>query len=156
MSRPIKTYYPILGLLGIKPMSGYEIRSWIEEYLGFFWNEGWGQIYPALKELKERGFISLQSDAAITKRGSRPRKVFAITESGRTALQRYLSVPPDDESFRSELLLKIFFGAAAEGEVIRRHVEAELAKQRAIEACRSSLDAELDARSVSDCDASSL
>jgi DNA-binding PadR family transcriptional regulator len=156
MSRTIKTYYPILGLLGIKPMSGYEIRSWIEEYLGFFWSEGWGQIYPALKELEERGYISLQGDEPGKSVGKRPRRVFAITESGRAALERYLSAPPADETFRSELLLKIFFGSAAGGEVIRRHVEAELAKQRAIEACRTSLDAELDSRSAPDCDASSI
>jgi PadR family transcriptional regulator, regulatory protein AphA len=152
MSRPIKTYYPILGLLGIKPMSGYEIRSWIEDYLGFFWSEGWGQIYPALRELEGRGYISLLSDAAAEAKGSRPRKVFAITESGKAALSRYLSAPPDDAIFRSELLLKIFFGAAAGDKVIQRHVEAELAKQRAIEACRSSLDGELDASSGTACD----
>ena len=38
-------------------MSGYEIRSWIEEYLGYFWSEGWGQLYPALAHLEELGYI---------------------------------------------------------------------------------------------------
>jgi PadR family transcriptional regulator AphA len=151
MSRPIKTYYPILGLLGIKAMSGYEIRSWIEEYLGFFWSEGWGQIYPALKELEERALIALRGDEPGEAKGKRRRKVYAITDAGKSALARYLSMPPDEAPLRNELLLKIFFGAAAGEGVVMRHVEAELAKRRAIEACASSLDAELDSYSGSGC-----
>jgi PadR family transcriptional regulator AphA len=152
MSRPIKTYYPILGLLGMKPMSGYEIKSWIEEYLGFFWSEGWGQIYPALRELEENELIRLQDDASSSSKGKRVRKVYAITEAGRAALVRYLNMPANDAPFRNELLLKIFFGAAAGAEVVKRHIEAELAKQRTIEACRSTIDLALDAYEKSGCD----
>ena len=152
MSRSIKTFYPILGLLGVKPMSGYEIKSWIEEYLGFFWNEGWGQIYPALKMLEERSLIAQIAEKATSTETRRPRKVFAITEPGKAYLARYLSAAPEDTGLRSELLLKVFFGKAAGGDAIARHVEAELAKQRAIGACRANLESELDSRSGTPCD----
>jgi PadR family transcriptional regulator, regulatory protein AphA len=89
-------------------MLGYEIRQWIEEYLGFFWSEGWGQVHPALRELESQGLVRLEEagPAAETKRA---RKVYSITESGRAYLTRYLGIPPEDQGFRNELLLKVFF-----------------------------------------------
>jgi PadR family transcriptional regulator, regulatory protein AphA len=152
MARSIKSYFPILGILRMKSMSGYEIRSWIEEYLGYFWNEGWGQLYPALKYLEERGFIRQDEDmtAARTK-GKREKKVYSITESGRAYFVRYLREPPEEQGLRDELLLKVFFGAAAEDKVIRRHLEVELAKRKVEESCQERLDRDLDASVAEGC-----
>ena len=52
------TDFALLGLLSIEPMSGYDIRQNFQESLNFFWNESYGQIYPALKRLLARGFIT--------------------------------------------------------------------------------------------------
>ena len=41
----------LLGMLSLGPMSGYEIRQPIEESIGNFWRESFGQIYPTLKRL---------------------------------------------------------------------------------------------------------
>ena len=145
MARTNKSFYPILGILGMKPMSGYEIRSWIEENLGFFWSEGWGQLYPALRNLEERGFIRQDGDlSASSRKGNRNKKIYSITESGRAHFVRYLGKPPEEQGFRDELLLKVFFGSAAENHIIKGHIEAELAKRRVEEASQERLERELD------------
>lgn len=135
-------------------MSGYELKSWIEEYLGFFWSEGWGQIYPALHEMERRGLISLQDGGAEhpkENKTKRPRKVYAITEAGKASLTRYLGMPPEDAPLRNELVLKVFFGSVAGADVVKHHMEAELAKQRAMLAGWSEMDRAIDAAGELDC-----
>lgn len=41
-----QTSYVILGLLSIAPnQTGYDIRKAVEETVGYFWSESYGQIY---------------------------------------------------------------------------------------------------------------
>ena len=45
-----RTAYVVLGILAIHDnQSGYEIRKTIEQSVGFFWGESYGQLYPTLK-----------------------------------------------------------------------------------------------------------
>jgi DNA-binding PadR family transcriptional regulator len=133
-----KSYLPILGLLALKPMSGYEIRTWITEYLSFFWTEGWGQIYPALKELEAEGAIERVEGES---QGKREKRVYRLLEAGRLKLSHYLASPPQPSTLRSELLLRVFFGAFADERAIRLHLEGELARLKSEEACREFLEA---------------
>jgi DNA-binding PadR family transcriptional regulator len=104
MARARNTQFPILGLLSIQPMSGYDIRCEIEQTLRFFWRESEGQIYPALKELEGKGNIE-----RVQGRGKqvRARQLYAITESGRMALREWVAAAPQEQSPRNEFLLKI-------------------------------------------------
>jgi DNA-binding PadR family transcriptional regulator len=43
--------YVILGLLSHQPMSGYELKKYAGQWISYFWDIGYGQIYPALKDL---------------------------------------------------------------------------------------------------------
>jgi DNA-binding PadR family transcriptional regulator len=107
MKRVRSTPYAVLGLLSLRPMSGYDIRKASEESVGHFWSESYGQIYPALRELTERGLARRRS----MRRPGRPdRHVYEITEPGRKELRRWLTEPPRRTPLRSELLLKLFFG----------------------------------------------
>ena len=46
------TAFVILGILAIHPhQSGYEIRKTVQQTVGFFWGESYGQLYPTLKSL---------------------------------------------------------------------------------------------------------
>ena len=58
-----QTDYVILGLLGERPMSGYEIKKVVDIRFRFFWNESFGQIFPSLKRLLEEGLIA-EAEAA--------------------------------------------------------------------------------------------
>lgn len=52
-----QTEYVILGLLSESPLTGYQIKRIIDVRFHFFWNESYGQLYPALKSLNATGLI---------------------------------------------------------------------------------------------------
>ena len=110
--RTNNTLFAILGMLHLAPMSGYDIRKESETSLGYFWSESYGQIYPALRELKAQGLIRRRPGASPG--GSRDRHVYEITEKGRDALALWRSEPPRRAPARNELLLKLFFGQRGE------------------------------------------
>ena len=113
----------LLGLLSLGPMSGYDIRQLIPRSIGHFWSESYGQIYPGLKRLAGAGLVVKKTERG---KGSPDRHVYSLTAEGREQLRRWLKVPVAKEVPRSELLLKLFFGAHVSPSVSREHVQAYL------------------------------
>ena len=127
MAKTNTTDFALLGILNIEPMSGYDIRTYIRESIGYFWQESYGQIYPALRRLHSRKLVTKRK----AKQSKGPvRYVYSITEKGREALTAWLATDPDPETVRIELLLKLFFGAMGRPSDQIRHVESLLARQR--------------------------
>ena len=105
-----RTPFAILGVLAMRPMSGAEIRRWLDERIGNFWRESPGQLYPALTELTTRKLVRSAPRVPLGARG-RPATEFTITAAGRVALTRWLEAPVASEPRRIELLLKLFLAA---------------------------------------------
>src|ERR1700679_2408838 len=102
-----QTAYVILGVLAIHPhQSGYEIRRTIQQSVGFFWGESFGQIYPTLKRLAAEGLIAPSNSGASSRTN---RQQYSITAAGHACLQDWLAVPYRDDPPRDEFLLKLFF-----------------------------------------------
>ena len=108
MARENKTKYAILGLLGWKPMSGYDIKKMVEQSLGNFWSESYGQIYPIIKQLAAEG---LATRIVERQEGKPDRYLYTITAAGRLELRQWLAKPADPHKERVEILLKVFFGS---------------------------------------------
>lgn len=96
-----------MGLLSLSPMSGYEIRKLIDESIGEFWTESFGQIYPTLKRLATAEMVTVKVER---EEGRAERKVYTLTLKGEQRLREWLHVPAQEQVPRNELLLKIFFG----------------------------------------------
>lgn len=126
MPRTSTTRYVILGLLGVQPGSGYEIRKAVAEVTGYFWKESFGQIYPTLRRLAAERLVLKSSERT----GARERHVYRITPRGRAALREWLARPVQPEVVRRELLLKLFFGRNVAPEVMIGHVRAH--RERAL------------------------
>jgi DNA-binding PadR family transcriptional regulator len=109
----------LLGLLSMNPMSGYDMRSVISQSIGHFWSESYGQIYPSLKRLAAEGFVEKKTQR---QKGRPDRNVYSLTGKGRDRLREWLALPVAEEVHRSELLLKLFFGAQVLPEISRKHV----------------------------------
>lgn len=121
-----RTQYAILGLLAGGPRSGYDIKKEVAERISHFWNESIGHLYPVLRRLLESGFVTRTSEAG----DRRPnRHVYAISETGRQELGNWLREPVVVTPPRLEILLKTYFGAHAEPEVLTAHVEAYRAQR---------------------------
>ena len=133
-----QTRFVVLGILAIHPhQSGYEIRKTIEQSVGFFWGESYGQIYPTLKRLVAEGLIVPSPPASVA---NRRRQEYSITPAGHARLQQWLAVPYREDPPRDEFLLKLFFGRDAAPGVTIAHVHQFQAKLRRMPATLQELE----------------
>lgn len=116
-----QTDYVILGLLGEAPLSGYQIKKLVDLRFRFFWSESFGQIFPALNALAADGLIAEEPPVAGQRRA---RKTYRITRAGEDALRAWLTLPVGRESYRLEILLKLYFSNRVDNEVMLGHIRA--------------------------------
>jgi len=101
------TSYVILGMLSLRPMSGYDIKQVSDSSVRHFWAISYGQIYPELKNLVDAGLVS----TADTSVGDRRRTVYTLTKSGQEALGDWAAMTQEvPVEIRDEMLLRLFFG----------------------------------------------
>jgi DNA-binding PadR family transcriptional regulator len=122
------TSHVILGMLGIEPMCGYDIKRLVDDSTRFFWTVSYGQIYPELGRLSQAGMIEGRPDPD----SSRRRTEFSLTDAGRAELERWLAEPSRIQETRDESLLKIFFSTAGGSGTTREALEAKREHHRRI------------------------
>jgi DNA-binding PadR family transcriptional regulator len=105
---PTAVTWAVLGLLGVKPMSGYDIKRAVDRTIRHFWAASYGQIYPELKRLEDAGWIS-GKDAS---QGERARRVYKLTAQGGRELEAWLHGNETRIEMRDESLLRLFFADA--------------------------------------------
>ena len=108
------------------PMTGYALREEIKDTLGHFWSESFGQIYPALAELEQKGLVERREGEH-----SRAGK-FGITGAGIARLRELLAEPAQAPRPRNGLMLRLFFGAQLGPEECMQLVRD--ARERAVDA----------------------
>lgn len=124
-----KSRYALLGALTWGPQSGYDLRRNIEASLGNFWSEGYGQIYPLLKELVTEELVTKY----VEHQESKPdRHVYTLTQAGKEALHDWLLERAEMPTARIEILLKLFFGRQVD-------ISSNIAQLRYFEECQRSL-----------------
>jgi len=106
--QPTAVTWAVLGLLGVKPMSGYDIKRAVDRTIRHFWAASYGQIYPELKRLEEAGWIS-GKDAS---QGERARRIYELTAQGGRELEAWLHGYETRIEMRDESLLRLFFADA--------------------------------------------
>ena len=70
--------YVILEQLKDKPAHGYELMRALEERFGGFYTPSPGAVYPTLQMLEDMGYVTAEQQEG--------RKVYSITDAGRTFL----------------------------------------------------------------------
>ena len=139
-----KTLFVVLGLLSMKPLSGYDIKKIIDKSIRHFWSESNGQLYPTLRQLLKDGLVTM---AQKKQNGKKVSHLYAITKKGSEVLEQWLEAPSEKKSIhRDEELLRLFFGNNA-----CEAASLDLLKQRAQRAQEAlseyqMLKRELDAR----------
>ncbi len=115
----------ILGLLNDAPMHGYELRKRVLGLLGGFRPLSYGSLYPALKRMREQGWICVQDPARATEplpanapplTGKRGKVVYALTAEGKERFADLLaeSGPQEWEDERFDVRLAFFAQTDAE------------------------------------------
>jgi DNA-binding PadR family transcriptional regulator len=100
----------VLGLIPFGRRTGYDMKTFVDRTTRHFWAASYGQIYPELKKLQERGLIRGHAEPS----GERARTVYDLTETGQDALEAWLSsVEEPHYELRDEGMLKLFFSDSA-------------------------------------------
>src|SRR5690348_12718797 len=112
--------YIILGLLGARPMSGYDIKQAFDRALASYWNAGNSQIYTTLKNLSQARFV----ESEVIVQTSRPnRKVYRLTAAGRAELDHWLAEEVPERFSKDEFLIKLFFCGEIADELALHHLQ---------------------------------
>ena len=99
------TSYAILGLLGVRPFTTYELARQMDRALGSFWPRARSKIYEEPKKLVAHGLATASPGAV----GRRPRTTYAITPAGRRALAAWMAEPGGGPALEFEDLIRVFF-----------------------------------------------
>ncbi len=84
--------YFLLGLLAQQPMTGYDIKNFLDQFNWLIGTPSYGSLYPALHMLLEEGLVSVDT---VEPQDNRPaRKVYSICDAGRQALRAWGELPP--------------------------------------------------------------
>ena len=128
----------VLGLLHDSPMHGYELRKRLNSILGAFRALSYGTLYPRLRDLVERGWITEtapDSSRPAPAGSRRARIVYELTAEGKEHFQELLAYAGpsawEDETFD----VHFAFFARTEADV----------RLRILEGRRSRLEERLDA-----------
>lgn len=104
--------YLILGLLILSPMTGYELQQFIKKNLALICSHSAGSVQTALSKLEKEGKITV-SKIAISRRR---KKVFAITDVGRSAFSVWVAQPMQADKVKNMELSRLFFAGLAKPE----------------------------------------
>ena len=139
----------ILGVLLESPMHGYEVRKQLHVRLGVFRTLSYGTLYPVLRVLVDKGWISQVAEDTLadqTPRGlpsKRARIVYEITGDGKDHFHSLMNTarPWDDDSFNVHFA---FFGRADAATRLRILEGRRLRVQEDLESTRSAANGKPD------------
>lgn len=129
----------LLGLLQKCAMSGYDLRKEVEKSVGYFWAPAKTQIYATLPKLVEAGYATHEKVV----QDARPDKtIYSLTDAGSEALRDWVeNAPLDAGQGRNLILLKVYFGAAADTEALLQQLRERRSDAEQLRAELEELDA---------------
>ncbi len=96
--------HTLLGLLARDPASGLDLSRALQQRIAFFWHARHSQVYPELARLEAEGLVT---HVVVPQRDRPDKKVYALTEHGRTVLLDWLTSSTDPPQIRDEFLVKV-------------------------------------------------
>jgi DNA-binding PadR family transcriptional regulator len=121
--------HALLGFLNYHPYTGYDLKKIFDTSVRHFWPADQSQIYRTLARLTEQGFVEMEK---VPQENRPDRKVYHITDAGRTEFMSFLSGPPPMGEPRSAPLIQVFFAGQLSDEEILAKFEGYAAIMRAI------------------------
>ena len=117
--------YILLGFLNYQPMTGYDLKQSIDHSTAHFWHAHHSQIYTTLRQMEQEGLVSSQF---ILEEGEPNRRVYTITEDGKSQLNSWLDQPMLEMSaIKEDFLVRIFFSGQREPEKVLTELRLQMA-----------------------------
>ena len=118
-----------LAILYDGEATGYQIRKLsVEGEYAYFIEASYGSIYPALARLEAEQLVTSRCEL---QRGRPSKKVYTITEAGKTALLDSLFDDLGDDIYRSEFLLFARFASELPASLVEARIDERLARVEA-------------------------
>jgi DNA-binding PadR family transcriptional regulator len=125
-TRPTATSFALLGLLGVRQWTAYDLVAQVKRSLRFYWPRSEAHLYAELKRLVERGHVG----AELVEGRTRQRTRYTITPEGRAALQQWLGTEPAPPVLEVEGLLRLFLADQGTADDLRGSLEATARQAR--------------------------
>lgn len=114
--------HAILVALAERASTGYDLARRFDKSIGQFWTATHQQVYKVLARMEASGWVASE---VVAQEGRPDKKVYDVTDVGRSELRDWLARPAEPEATRSDLAVKIR-GAAygdprAVADEVRRH-----------------------------------
>jgi len=143
--------YAILGLINRNPSTGYDITKAFNSGLVDFWYAKHSQIYPELKKLTDEGLLLYE---IIIQGEKLEKKLYTITEKGKTCLQKWLAKDePLEPTPKDVFRLKAYFCDEIDNDTLLRQFQSGLKKHsdrlQYLESCMAELSNKKDVSKVS-------
>jgi PadR family transcriptional regulator, regulatory protein AphA len=116
------TVLAMLGHVRRREVSGYDLKKFADDSLGYLWAPSKTQLYVVLRRLVRDGLIEVRD----VRQSHRPDKqLYRITTGGRALVREWLEGDEEEtDPDRSTFMLKFFFGRQARPEAMRRQLDA--------------------------------
>ena len=105
--------FVILGYLGWKPMSGYDLKKIIADSETLPWSANNNQIYRALVELHDQGWVKKDIQTQV---GAPDRHIYTITDDGRQNLNEWVKGKPALPQSKKGFLHQLMWADELEGD----------------------------------------
>ena len=115
-----------LAILYDGEATGYEIRKLsVEGEYSYFVDASYGSIYPALAKLESEKLVTSRVEL---QDGKPAKKIYAITEAGRSAFINSLFEKLGDDEYRSEFLLFVRFASELPASLVDERLDERIAQ----------------------------
>lgn len=96
--------HAILGFLSWKPLTGYELKKLFAESATLHWSGNNNQIYRTLLELHRGAMVTQEVQYQVDHPS---RKIYTITDKGRTELRQWVLSSPELPEIRHSFLIQL-------------------------------------------------
>ncbi|SLF48495.1 PadR family transcriptional regulator [Mycobacteroides abscessus subsp. bolletii] len=121
----------LLGVLGVNPATGYELKKFFDNHGRFLRsNTQMSQVYRALAKMTEEGWIRFEVDP---RPGPQDAKTYHVTPEGMTVLLDWLTGPylPSSKFTDPEFTARLAFSGFMTTQQVLDLIEVELSARRA-------------------------
>jgi PadR family transcriptional regulator AphA len=115
--------FAVLGLIALRgPSTAYEIKRALSRITSEYWSVAHVTPYRVTAALERQGLLTAEQE-----RSGRRRRVFSLTDDGRSALRAWLSQPTDDTmTIRDPGQLRLLFAELADPAAVAELARAQM------------------------------
>jgi DNA-binding PadR family transcriptional regulator len=125
---PHSLEFILLGLLQLKPSTGYDLKKTMDKSIRFISPVALSQIYPTLKQLNAEELVEFQVEA---REGKPDLKIYRVTPKGEAVFREWLQEPYVPDPYRFDYFtLRFSFSSMLPKALLIKYIRTELEFRR--------------------------